>query len=396
MTLDNKWIRGALPSLLIHCCIGTVYCWSLIKDEIACAMDVKASSIEFAFSIAIFFLGMSAAFCGRFVEKNVRKSSLISMVCFSLGLMLSIYSITIKNIPMLFISYGCIMGIGLGVGYISPIKTLMLWFYRNKGLATGIAISGFGLSKAIFSPFIVWCNNQYGVLTTLFCISVFSILCMGLASLIIRKPINWNETARMLSIGEIFNTVTNKTYMKIWVVFYINITCGLSLIAFEKDLAVMSGITLVGILSALTAIFNTLGRFCYSTISDLTNDKTRIYLAIFITSAIAMLLPITFGMKVMIIAMTLCIINAGYGGGFSTLPTLLESKFGMRNISTIHGLALSAWAWAGLSGNQLANIILNYLHGDFNDLFIILMALYIIALIITYTIGDRHECKSVC
>lgn len=384
--MKSKWIHGALPALLIHCCIGTVYCWSLLKGDIAGLMKVNVSSIEFAFSLAIFFLGMSAAFGGRFVEKNVRRSSLVSMLCFSGGLLGTIYAITLGSIPLLFLFYGGIMGIGLGLGYLSPVKTLMLWFSKHKGLATGIAISGFGLSKALFSPFITWCNSGYGIKATLFCISVVSIICMGAASMLIKKPDGWKEDSRKFSILEAIRTILNPVYLKIWVVFYLNITCGLALIAFEKDLAEKSGLGWIGILASLTALFNTLGRFGYSTVSDWTKDKSKIYLTIFLTSGLAMMLPIFFGLKIWVIVVMLCIINSGYGGGFSTLPTFLESKFGMKRISMIHGFALSAWGWAGLSGNQLSNLVLNYYHGEFNDLFIVLCSLYILAFIITKTI----------
>ena len=384
--MKSKWIHGALPALLIHCCIGTVYCWSLLKGDIAGLMKVNVSSIEFAFSLAIFFLGMSAAFGGRFVEKNVRRSSLVSMLCFSGGLLGTIYAITLGSIPLLFLFYGGIMGIGLGLGYLSPVKTLMLWFSKHKGLATGIAISGFGLSKASFSPFITWCNSGYGIKATLFCISVISIICMGAASMLIRKPDGWKEDSRKFSILEAIRTILNPVYLKIWTVFYLNITCGLALIAFEKDLAEKSGLGWIGILASLTALFNTLGRFGYSTVSDWTKDKSKIYLTISLTSGLAMMLPIFFGLKIWVIVVMLCIINSGYGGGFSTLPTFLESKFGMKRISMIHGFALSAWGWAGLSGNQLSNLVLNYYHGEFNDLFIVLCSLYILAFIITKTI----------
>ena len=384
--MKSKWIHGALPALLIHCCIGTVYCWSLLKGDIAGLMRVNVSSIEFAFSLAIFFLGMSAAFGGRFVEKNVRRSSLVSMLCFSGGLLGTIYAITLGSIPLLFLFYGGIMGIGLGLGYLSPVKTLMLWFSKHKGLATGIAISGFGLSKALFSPFITWCNSGYGIKATLFCISVVSIICMGAASMLIKKPDGWKEDSRKFSILEAIRTILNPVYLKIWTVFYLNITCGLALIAFEKDLAEKSGLGWIGILASLTALFNTLGRFGYSTVSDWTKDKSKIYLTIFLTSGLAMMLPIFFGLKIWVIVVMLCIINSGYGGGFSTLPTFLESKFGMKRISMIHGFALSAWGWAGLSGNQLSNLVLNYYHGEFNDLFIVLCSLYILAFIITKTI----------
>ena len=386
----NKWLSGAIPALLIHCCIGSVYCWSLIKNNIAIEMGVASSQIEFAFSLAIFFLGMSAAFCGRFIEKNVKYSSLISAICFTSGLLLTTVAMYLKSVPLLFLSYGCIMGIGLGIGYLSPVKTLMLWFSEHKGLATGIAISGFGLSKAILSPFIEWCNVNYSIYVTLWTISLVSMFCMLLASALIKKPEGWVETTDKFSLKDVWKTITNPDYIKIYLIFYLNITLGLSLISFEKDLCLTNGIVAVGIISSLTAFFNTLGRFGYSTCSDFLQRKQIIYIVIFASCFIVCsLYALGLSNMAIIAIILLCIINAGYGGGFSTLPTLLQSKFGMKNISTIHGLALSAWAWAGLSGNQLSNFIINKMGMNYTQLIIILGTLYCVALIITLTIKNK-------
>ena len=150
--MENKWIRGAIPALLLHCSIGTVYCWSTFSKEIADYIGASKSATEWAFSLAIFFLGMSAAFLGDVVEKNIHRSSLIATICFTVGMVGTGFGIYFKSLPMILVFYGCIMGIGLGTGYLSPVKTLMLWFKDKKGLATGLAVAGFGLAKAIASP----------------------------------------------------------------------------------------------------------------------------------------------------------------------------------------------------------------------------------------------------
>jgi len=389
--LDNKWMRAAIPALLIHACIGSVYCWSLLKGDIAAEVGCSVKEIEFAFSLAIFFLGMSAAFGGRFVEKNVTAASVVSCLCFSTGLLLTVFSIYVKSVLGIMLSYGCLMGIGLGIGYLSPVKTLMLWFKEHKGLATGIAISGFGLSKVLFSPYIEWCSAAYDVSTTLVSMSVISIFSMLTAAYLIQKPADWVEPVVKWKLKDYYQVIKNGTYLKIWFVFYINITCGLALIAFEKNIAVAVGITAVGLLSSLTAFFNTAGRFGYSTLSDYTENKQTIYKILLFSSVLVMLLGFVFGGSIIVVILMLCVINAGYGGGFSTLPTLLQSKFGMEKISTIHGLALSAWAWAGLSGNQLSNLIINQLGKSYEVLYIVLAVLYLIALLITFSIPKNKE-----
>ncbi len=384
---ENKWMRAAIPALLIHSCIGSVYCWSLLKDDIAQEIGCSVSSIEMAFSLAIFFLGMSAAFGGRFVELNVKKASVVSLVCFASGLLLSVLAIDMKSQALLLISYGCVMGVGLGIGYLSPVKTLMLWFSRHKGLATGIAISGFGLSKVLFSPFIEWCSKEYDVRTTLICMAAISIVSMALAALLIRKPKGWVEQKTPFDFKDYLAIIKNPTYLKIWFIFYLNITCGLALIAFEKSIGISVGVVDIGILSSLTALFNTMGRFGYSTMSDFMVRKEMVYKVIFMSSLLVMILgSVSFALIPIIIM--LCTINAGYGGGFSTLPTLLQSKFGMEKISTIHGLALSAWAWAGMSGNQLSDLIVNTLGLQYMHLFIVLAVLYALSFVITITIKD--------
>lgn len=398
---NNKFIHGALPALLLHVCIGTVYCWSLLKDAIASTMSVSVSSIEFAFSLAIFFLGMSAAFGGSIVERNVRKSGLISTGCFVIGLIGTIISIYLKSIPLLFVFYGCLMGIGLGLGYLTPVKTLMLWFEKNKGLATGIAISGFGLAKVLFSPLIVYLINKYNIYVCLWIMTDISVLCMFFASVLINKPPYWLEVHKKSNIKQsILNnirTILNPTYIYIWIIFYINITCGLAIISFEKSIGSLNGITWIGTLAAITAMFNTIGRFGYSTASDYIkkHDKSIIYSIITFSSFIIALLCGVFGIfnisSILVPTLLLLfIINMGYGGGFSTLPIILQSKFGMKNISTIHGLCLSAWAWAGLSGNQLTNLVINYYNGTFYHVYIIIAILYFIAFMLTLALSKRE------
>ena len=165
--LNNKWVRSCIPALLIHCSIGTVYCWSTFKESIGNTIGVSTFALGWAFSLAIFFLGMSAAFAGRLVEKDIHKSSLISCICFTLGMLgTGLFIQFTKGIVALigiYLCYGVIMGIGLGIGYLTPVKTLMLWFKDNKGLATGISIMGFGLAKAIATPLMELIQNNLGI-----------------------------------------------------------------------------------------------------------------------------------------------------------------------------------------------------------------------------------------
>ena len=393
--IENKWMRAAIPALLIHCSIGTVYCWSLLKGGIADYIGRPKGEVEWAFSIAIFFLGMSAAFAGRIVEKDIHKSSLIAAVCFAAGMAGTGFFIQQKSLIGIFLSYGVLMGIGCGIGYLSPVKTLMLWFKNNKGLATGIAVAGFGLAKVIASPIIemlLGATNSDGTLADpsrlyklFYILAVVYFIMMFAGHLLLKKPADWVEVSAQAKGTHTLDIFKNKTFIGIWLMFYLNITCGLALISQEKDLLHSIGFGAIATISSLTAIFNAGGRLGFSAFADRLKDRNTIYIWIFGLSigatTITLLANGVDNAIVPLIILLLCVINAGYGGGFSSLPPLLADRFGMETISTVHGLTLSAWAFAGLSGNQLSALIIAKT-GSYNNVLYAILAMYAVAFFI--------------
>jgi OFA family oxalate/formate antiporter-like MFS transporter len=333
---------------------------------------------------------MSAAFLGNLVEKNVTQAAGFSAVCFCLGMVGTSVSIGLGSVIGVLLSYGCLMGIGLGIGYLTPVKTLMMWFKENKGLATGIAITGFGLAKVIASPIIEYLLTITTIENVFYYLGIGYTLLMCIGALLIKKPSGCEEMkGTSFNIKDSINFILNKQYLAIWFVFFINITCGLAIISQEKSIVNYIGfVSYIAIIASLTAAFNSIGRFGYSTLSDKVKDRGSIYAIIFISSALlcTFVHVFAFNNSQTILGMLVigCLIgcNAGYGGGFSTLPSLLSDKFGMKNVSVIHGFALSAWAWAGLVGNHLGNYLLSN-HG-IAVLFLILSVLYLIAYWITY------------
>lgn len=394
---NNKWVRAAIPALLLHCSIGTVYCWSLVKSDIAEYIGRSKGEVEWAFSIAIFFLGMSAAFAGRIVEKDIHKSSLIATICFALGFAGTGLCVHLKSLIGIYICYGVIMGVGLGLGYLSPVKTLMLWFSEQKGLATGLAVAGFGLAKVIASPIMTALINSVGIVNMFYVLAVVYFIMMFLGHLLLKKPDGWVED-QGASATKVTTVLKNPTFIGIWLMFYINITCGLALISQEKDILTTMGVSAatISLVSSLSAVFNAGGRLGFSAAADKLKDRNTIYKLIFILSiAISAITIVTNGISngLVFLAITLlCIINAGYGGGFSNLPTLLSDRFGMKSISQIHGLALSAWAFAGLSGNQLSSYIVGKT-GSFTNVLYVTTILYAIALIISFVVVKSAKTK---
>ena len=420
----NKWVRAAIPALLLHCSIGTVYCWSIFSEEIGEYIGFSKSATEWAFSLAIFFLGMSAAFLGNVVEKDIHKSSLIATICFSVGMAGTGFFIyyggqqfaangegSVLALVGIYICYGLIMGIGLGTGYLSPVKTLMLWFQDRKGLATGLAVAGFGAAKAIASPIMQSMLENLGdggIYKMFLILAAVYFVMMFVGHLLLKKPDGWHEPATKEKGQGILDVIKSKpilNYVGIWLMFYINITCGLALISQEKMIVKCIGLAgAVGIISTVSAIFNAGGRLGFSAWADTMKDRNTIYKMIFIISIVltgAVLL--TNGIQngngntllIVLVLALIFMVNAGYGGGFSNVPTLLSDHYGMGSISAIHGITLSAWAFAGLTGNQMATWIVNHfgemveVNGNmvnpvgYQTVLYVTIALYIVALILS-------------
>ena len=359
----NRWTSAIIPALLIHIPIGTVYCWSVFKQLIADQLHASPASVEWGFSLAIFFLGMSAAFAGPMVEKNIKKSALISMVCFVVGFAGTGVSIALGFLPGVFICYGAIMGIGLGIGYLTPVKNLMLWFADNKGLATGIAVAGFGLAKAIASPVMEYLIGSIGLVNMFYTLAVVYAIMMLVGFLLIRRPAGWVYDPATSYVSRV-SILKKPVFWGIWLAFYINITCGLALISQEKDIlhdvlkafpqyaplspsafaAAISGI--IGLVLAVDSVFNAAGRVGFSTLSDHLKRRETVYQVIFVISIAVCLLQVCTNSidraLLWAVLMMLFLVNAGYGGGFSTLPVLLDQHFGTKTVSTTHGLTLSA------------------------------------------------------
>ncbi|MBR5535834.1 MAG: OFA family MFS transporter [Clostridia bacterium] len=418
----NKWIRAAVPALLLHCSIGTVYCWSLFSQQIGDHIGFSKGATEWAFSLAIFFLGMSAAFLGNVVEKDIHKSSLIATLCFAGGMAGTGAFIwyggnnpgSLVALIGIYVCYGFIMGVGLGTGYLSPVKTLMLWFHDRKGLATGLAVAGFGAAKAIASPIMEVLLKNLGegaIYKMFFILAIVYFVMMFIGHLLLKKPSDWHEPAKGEAKPSIISVLKMRkatNYIGIWLMFYLNITCGLALISQEKYIFKCLGLAaFVGVLSTCSAIFNAGGRLGFSAAADKMKDRNTVFKLIFVISIVLTALVVFTGgivngsgnviLTTLVIALIM-MVNAGYGGGFSNIPTLLSDHYGMSSISAIHGITLSAWGFAGLTGNQMASFIVSATEkagqsaqAGYQNVLYVTLVLYIISLVLSMFFVQKSE-----
>ena len=381
--MDNKWTRAAIPAILLHICIGSVYSFSLFAKPISDYIGYSQSKVQFAFSLAIFFLGMSAAFGGAFVEKDIHRSSLLSTLCFCGGLLITALAVHLKSLWLLYIGYGAVLGIGLGIGYLSPVKTLMLWFKDNKGLATGISVCAFGFASTIASPIITTLLNKVSIEQTFMILAGIYFVPMMIGHFLLQKPKDWNEPQTSSDFKRMA-MFKDKNFILMWLMFYLNIACGLALIPVASPMMTELNMkpTTIALIVAIMGVFNGSGRLIFSAISDKLNKRKHIYYIIFTCSILMTGVTLIFHA---ITPLTLILISATYGAGFSCIAPLLADLYSMKNISKIHGLILSAWAIAGLTGNQISMFIQRHT-GSYMTVFYVICGLYLIAMILSMNI----------
>lgn len=381
--MNNKWVRAAIPALLSLGAVGSVYAFSLFVKPISDYIGRSQGAVQFAFSLAIFFLGMAAAFGGRIVEKDIHKSTIIGTVLFCSGLFVTALAIYIKSLLLLYIGYGALVGTGTGITYLSPVKTLMLWFSKNKGLATGISVCAFGFGSTIASPLITFFNARVPLYCTFIILSGIYFLPMLVAHFLLQKPNDWVEARENDDGFKMYRMWTDSKFRLIWIIVFINITSGLALISTASPIMTEKGIEAktIALTVSVMGVFNGAGRLIFSAVSDKFKDRKLMYQIIALLSICSVGLVIAIKAEWAVIV-SLAIISACYGAGFSCLPSMLADIYGMKNISKIHGLALSAWAMAGLVGNQISNLIHN-ITGSYDKVFIVLIILYTIELMTT-------------
>ena len=380
----TKFFRGIFPAMLITLPIGSVYAFSIFSTDILNVIGCSFKEIQFAFSLSIFFLGMGAAFGGKLVEKNINKSAFIAAILFASGLLLTSFGIYIHNIWCIYLGYGCLCGIAQGIGYLTPVKTLLMWFPKHKGLATAISIISFGLGSGLCTILHSLIYPYVGIFGIFYVLAGIYFIMMICGGILIKKPYHENTVTNITNTFSYKNIFKDKFFICSWLFMFLNISAGLSLIGSSanifKELNVQANI--VVILMLLAGIFNGGFRLVFAWISDCLNNRKTVWMYISVISVI--LMTISFIYPISLIA-TIILINALYGGGFSTLPSILSEKYDLTCLSRMHGLVLSAWGIAGLIGNNISTLIYT-ISGSFLYVPVILMLMYIINIIIVYTL----------
>jgi MFS family permease len=382
----NRWLVPP-AALAVHLSIGQVYAFSVFNAPLEERFQTSATAVATIFSIAIVMLGLAAAFGGTWVERNgPRKAMALSATCWVLGFVVAAFGISAGQLWLVYLGYGVLGGIGLGIGYISPVSTLIKWFPDRPGLATGLAIMGFGGGALVASPLSNRLLGFYAEDPTDALVPVFLTLAltyavlMSLGAFVVRvpaadwRPAGWTPPAAgtapsMRTTNDVSakNAIRTPQFWLLWTVLFCNVTAGIGILAqaspmvqdFFPSVGPAEAAGYVGLLS----LANMAGRLVWSSTSDVIGRKNT-YVMYLGVGAVLYLLVALFGtLSLPVFVLLTVVILSFYGGGFATVPAYLKDLFGGFQVGAIHGRLLTAWSAAGIAGPIIVSAILDLQRG---------------------------------
>ncbi|MEU2684173.1 OFA family MFS transporter [Streptomyces hygroscopicus] len=384
------WNRWLIPpaALAIHFSIGQAYAWSVFKIPLEDSLDISGTASALPFQIGILVLGLSAAFGGTLVEKKgPRWAMFVALVAFSSGFLIAALGVATRNYWLVVLGYGGVGGVGLGIGYIAPVSTLMKWFPDRPGMATGTAIMGFGGGALIASPWSTemlraFGSDTSGIAQAFLVHGLAYAVFMSLGVVLIRvppegwRPAGWTPRddagKKLVTTANVSarNAVRTPQFWLLWVVLCMNVTAGIGILEkaapmiqdfFHGSDSPVSATAATGFV-ALLSLANMAGRFVWSSVSDLVGRKNvyRLYLGAGALLYLTIMLE-KDSSTALFVASTMVILSF-YGGGFATAPAYLKDLFGTYQVGAIHGRLLTAWSVAGVAGPLIVDSIADSAH----------------------------------
>ncbi|MEU6344717.1 OFA family MFS transporter [Streptomyces sp. NPDC046977] len=428
-TAPPGWSRWLVPpaALSIHLAIGQAYAWSVFKPPLEGALHLSGTQSALPFQLAIVMLGLSAAFGGTLVERNgPRWAMCVSALCFSSGFLISALGAATSQYWLIVLGYGFVGGIGLGIGYISPVSTLIKWFPDRPGLATGIAIMGFGGGALIASPWSTQMLSSFGTDTsgiaqTFLVMGLVYAVFMSFGVLLVRVPADdWKpsglppatESARpLVTTAQVSARTALRTpqFWCLWVVLCMNVTAGIGILEkaapmitdFFADTSTPVAATAAAGFVGVLSLGNMLGRITWSATSDLVGRKNiyRVYLGV--GALLYLLIALVGDSSKPLFILAAAVILSFYGGGFATIPAYLKDLFGTYQVGAIHGRLLTAWSTAGVLGPLIVNAIADHEKSAgrtgpdlYTTSFVIMMVLLVIGFVaneLVRPVNARHH-----
>lgn len=364
MTSKNKWLM-AIAGMTLQLSIGSIYAYSVWIKPIQLLNGWDAHQLKFAFSLAICFLGLTAAFMGKFVQKaGPKKAGITGALFFGIGLSIAGFANSIGSLPLFYLSYGVISGIGLGFGYITPVSVVVKWFPDKPGFASGLVIMSFAAGSILASQIIPSMATSIGVPETFYILAACYFVAMVLASLYLAVPavstgvVDYHDAGVDVSASELLKDVR---FYGLWLMLFFNTTCGIALIAVAAPMAKdvihiteAASIVFVGIIG----LFNGLGRLIWSSVSD-RMGRWNTFITFYIVGTICFVL-LSQTANALLFQAAVCIIISCYGGAFATIPAFIKDIYGADKLGSVLGYVLIAWSAAAFVGPWLITLTTNY------------------------------------
>jgi MFS family permease len=367
----------------VHLSIGEVYAFSVFKNPLVERFGVGLTPIAIIFSISIVMLGLSAAVFGTWVERaGPRAAMFTAALCWSGGFAIGALGVATSQLWLVYLGYGVVGGIGLGIGYISPVSTLIKWFPDRPGLATGLAIMGFGGGALIASPLSSTLLETYAsnpvnaIVPSFLTLGAIYLVSMMIGAFVVRlpaegwQPEGWSapteeETGDLQTTADVSagSSIRTPQFWLLWTVLFCNVTAGIGLLEqaspmiqdyFAVEAAAAAGF--VGLLS----LANMAGRIGWSSTSDYIGRKPTYMMYLGVGAVLYFVLAVFGASSLVLFLLVTVVILSFYGGGFATIPAYLKDMFGVAQVGAIHGRLLTAWSCAGVAGPLIINAIADY------------------------------------
>jgi MFS transporter, OFA family, oxalate/formate antiporter len=360
MKAGNRWVI-AIAGVFLQIALGAVYAWSVFRIPLSKQFGWSISQVTFTFTISIFVLGFAAFFGGLWMNrKGPRIVALTGATLYGLGVFLASFSA--NKLWWLYLSYGVIGGIGLGLGYIVPVATLVKWFPDRRGLITGIAVGGFGAGALITAPVASRLIQLVGVLPTFAYLGVGYFIIAIIAALFMQnppegwQPEGWTPTEKEVSQRASHDFVLSEAlktwqWWLLWLILFLNTSAGIAVISQEAPIfQELTGVTAVvaGGMVGVASLGNGVGRIFWAWLSDVVTRRVTFAVMFILQVGLFWFLP-GITMPSMMTTITFIILMC-YGGGFGTMPAFTADYFGPKNVGPIYGLMLTAWSFASLFG----------------------------------------------
>jgi OFA family oxalate/formate antiporter-like MFS transporter len=388
----------AIAGVVIQVALGAVYAWSVFRIPLTENYGTSVSAVNLTFSIAILSLGFAAFFGGLLMARVGPKIvAILSGVLYGAGIFLA--SFADNSLTVLYLTYGLLAGIGIGLGYIVPIATLVKWFPDKRGFITGVAVAGFGAGALVTAPIARYLVGSVGLFPTFATLGILYLIMVVGAALFLKnppegwKPEGWEPppaeatTDRSGVDYELGGALKTWQWYALWALLFLNVTAGIAIISeaspMAQEITGVEPLVAAGLVSIIS-IANGAGRFLWAWLSDAIGRKW-VFLTMYLLQAVLFFLIPIIGGSYFVLAVLAFIIVSCYGGGFGTMPAFNADYFGSKNVGTIYGLMITAWGFGGVLGPLLISRVVDAT-GSYRNAFYILAGMMLVSSILPFIV----------